>query len=284
MAGDGAKKEKKRTKEVVAREYTINLHKALHGTTFKKRAPKAIKVVRTPPSLALALPEHTSGLRAAVARCQLSPGRWVAALLRVWRPTLGPDTVFWSAAAQVKAFAQKAMKTKEVRVDTELNKQLWSNGIRNVRTRPADSASTLSASSLQTPCSAHGSHTDASLHSAALQVPRRVRVKISRKRNDDDDAKVRCQGSAIHASHHLLTASSLRRRSSSALLSSLTLAATSTTWARRRLNRDLQNGNTATQLQQRATRAAGIHARELHEIKLQEGVSRAPVAGIEANT
>jgi ribosomal protein L31E len=282
MAGDGAKKEKKRTKEVVAREYTINLHKALHGTTFKKRAPKAIKVVRTPPSLALALPEHTSGLRAVVARCQLSPGRWVAALLRVWRPTLGPDTVFWSAAAQVKAFAQKAMKTKEVRVDTELNKQLWSNGIRNVRTRPADNPSTLSASSLQTPCSAHGSHTDASLHSATSQVPRRVRVKISRKRNDDDDAKVRCQGSAIHASHHLLTASSLRRRSSSALLSSLTLVATSTTWARRRLNRPPSERN-ATQLQQRATRAAGTHARELHEIKLQEGVSRAPVAGIEAN-
>jgi hypothetical protein len=45
MAGD-----KKRAKEVVTREYTINLHKALHGATFKKRAPKAIKVVRPPPT------------------------------------------------------------------------------------------------------------------------------------------------------------------------------------------------------------------------------------------
>ena len=36
----------KRTKEIVTREYTINLHKALHGVTFKKRAPKAIKAVR----------------------------------------------------------------------------------------------------------------------------------------------------------------------------------------------------------------------------------------------
>ena len=44
MAGD-----KKRAKEVVTREYTINLHKALHGATFKKRAPKAIKVVRLRP-------------------------------------------------------------------------------------------------------------------------------------------------------------------------------------------------------------------------------------------
>ena len=32
--------------EVVTREYTINLHKALHGITFKKRAPKAVSYVR----------------------------------------------------------------------------------------------------------------------------------------------------------------------------------------------------------------------------------------------
>jgi hypothetical protein len=38
--------EKKRTKEIVTREYTINLHKALHNVTFKKRAPRAIKAVR----------------------------------------------------------------------------------------------------------------------------------------------------------------------------------------------------------------------------------------------
>ena len=43
MAG-GARK----TKEIVTREYTVNLHKALHGVTFKKRAPRAIKAVRAP--------------------------------------------------------------------------------------------------------------------------------------------------------------------------------------------------------------------------------------------
>lgn len=32
--------------EVVTRDYTIHLHKHMHGTTFKKRAPKAIKVIR----------------------------------------------------------------------------------------------------------------------------------------------------------------------------------------------------------------------------------------------
>jgi hypothetical protein len=37
---------KSRSKDVISREYTINLHKALHGVTFKKRAPKAVRAVR----------------------------------------------------------------------------------------------------------------------------------------------------------------------------------------------------------------------------------------------
>ncbi|CBI27955.3 unnamed protein product, partial [Vitis vinifera] len=39
-------KTKGRKEEVVTREYTINLHKRLHGCTFKKKAPKAIKEIR----------------------------------------------------------------------------------------------------------------------------------------------------------------------------------------------------------------------------------------------
>jgi large subunit ribosomal protein L31e len=47
MAKEAKKETKKSTlNEVVTREYTIHLHKHLHGTTFKKRAPKAIKVIR----------------------------------------------------------------------------------------------------------------------------------------------------------------------------------------------------------------------------------------------
>ncbi|KAL0241212.1 hypothetical protein GEMRC1_006447 [Eukaryota sp. GEM-RC1] len=30
----------------VTREYTVNLHKRVFGTQFKKRAPKALKVIR----------------------------------------------------------------------------------------------------------------------------------------------------------------------------------------------------------------------------------------------
>ncbi|XP_043689859.1 60S ribosomal protein L31-like [Telopea speciosissima] len=76
-----------RKEEVVTREYTINLHKRLHGCTFKKMAPKAIK--------------------------------------------------------EIRKFAQKAM--------AKLNKHVWSRGIRSVL--------------------------------------RQVRVRIARKRNDEEDAK-----------------------------------------------------------------------------------------------
>ncbi len=88
-------KKKSALNEVVSREYTIHLHKHLYGTSFKKRAPKAIKVIRD--------------------------------------------------------FAQKTMKTKDVRMDTGLNKAVWARGIKN--------------------------------------VDHRIRVLISRRRNDAEDAK-----------------------------------------------------------------------------------------------
>ena len=33
-------------KDVVTREYTINMHKRLHGVSFKKRAPRAVKEIK----------------------------------------------------------------------------------------------------------------------------------------------------------------------------------------------------------------------------------------------
>lgn len=53
--------------------------------------------------------------------------------------------------SEIRKFAQKAMKTQDVRIDSKLNKFLWSQGVRN--------------------------------------VPFRVRVRLSRKRNEDEDAK-----------------------------------------------------------------------------------------------
>lgn len=55
------------------------------------------------------------------------------------------------ALREIKAFAGKIMRTEDVRVEPELNKFIWSKGIRN--------------------------------------VPYRVRVKLSRRRNEDEDAK-----------------------------------------------------------------------------------------------
>ncbi|CAO3660974.1 unnamed protein product [Rhizopus stolonifer] len=55
------------------------------------------------------------------------------------------------AVKSVKAFATKAMGTKDVRLDPSLNKALWARGVK---------------------------HTD-----------HRIRVRIARKRNDDEDAK-----------------------------------------------------------------------------------------------
>ncbi|KAF8822490.1 ribosomal protein RPL31 [Cardiosporidium cionae] len=74
------------------RDYTIRLHKLLHKVQFKKRAPRAIR--------------------------------------------------------EIKSFARKVMQTKDVRIDTMLNKIIWSEGIRN--------------------------------------VPRRIRVRIARQANVDE--------------------------------------------------------------------------------------------------
>merc|ERR1712230_355813 len=81
--------------EVVTREYTINLHKRLHSSTFKKRAPRAVRAIRK--------------------------------------------------------FATEMMGTQDVRVHPQLNKAVWTKGVKN--------------------------------------VPARIRVRCERRRNDDEDAK-----------------------------------------------------------------------------------------------
>lgn len=90
-----AGKQRSAIADVVAREYTIHLHKRLHGVTFKDRAPKAIK--------------------------------------------------------EIKKFATLAMGTTDVRVDPQLNKKVWEGGVKG--------------------------------------CPFRIRVRISRRRNDEEGAK-----------------------------------------------------------------------------------------------
>ncbi|XP_018495375.1 60S ribosomal protein L31 [Galendromus occidentalis] len=87
-------KSKSSLNEVVTRECTINLHKHTYKVGLKKKAPRAIKVIRQ--------------------------------------------------------FAQKAMGTTDVRIDTRLNRHLWTRGIR--------------------------------------APPFRIRVRLQRRRNEDDDS------------------------------------------------------------------------------------------------
>ncbi|KAF9045276.1 ribosomal protein L31e-domain-containing protein [Panaeolus papilionaceus] len=99
MAPTGTKKKtggktRSALQDVVSREYTIHLHKRVHGRSFKKRAPWAVK--------------------------------------------------------SVIDFAQKTMGTKDIRIDPKLNQAVWAQGIKT--------------------------------------VPHRIRVKLERKRNDDDNA------------------------------------------------------------------------------------------------
>eukprot|EP00310_Coccolithus_braarudii_P019744 CAMPEP_0183335452 /NCGR_PEP_ID=MMETSP0164_2-20130417/3762_1 /TAXON_ID=221442 /ORGANISM="Coccolithus pelagicus ssp braarudi, Strain PLY182g" /LENGTH=122 /DNA_ID=CAMNT_0025504827 /DNA_START=48 /DNA_END=416 /DNA_ORIENTATION=+ len=94
MARTKEERKRNRAADVVTREYTIHMHKRLHGVTFKKRAKRAV--------------------------------------------------------AEVRKFATKMMGTDDVRIDAGLNKAIWSRGIRN--------------------------------------IPYRIRVRLSRKRNEDEEA------------------------------------------------------------------------------------------------
>lgn len=64
------------------------------------------------------------------------------------------------AVKEVKAFAKKMMGTEDVRVDTKLNKFLWSQGVK--------------------------------------AVPGRVRVRLARKRNDDEEATEKLYTLCMH--------------------------------------------------------------------------------------
>ena len=69
----------KKELQAITRKLRVNLHKQLQGVQFKKKAPRAIKVI--------------------------------------------------------KQLVKRNMLTKDVRIDTELNKEIWKNGVRNLPTR-----------------------------------------------------------------------------------------------------------------------------------------------------
>ncbi|KAI8976755.1 ribosomal protein L31e-domain-containing protein [Pilobolus umbonatus] len=64
------------------------------------------------------------------------------------------------AIKSIKAFAQTAMGTKDVRLDPSLNKAVWARGVKHIN--------------------------------------HRIRVRIARKRNDDEDAKEKLYSYVTH--------------------------------------------------------------------------------------
>ncbi|RMY93161.1 hypothetical protein D0861_02066 [Hortaea werneckii] len=122
--------------DVVAREYTIHLHK--HRMPYNI-VYAAMPAVRFTTSVALAkTPGTTSGGR-----------------LRQEHESNVHNVTFKKRAPRaikaIRTFAAKSMGTSDVRLDPQLNKKVWESGIKG--------------------------------------VPFRLRVRISRKRNDEEDAK-----------------------------------------------------------------------------------------------
>ncbi|KAK5127581.1 hypothetical protein LTR85_006921 [Meristemomyces frigidus] len=108
--------------DVVAREYTIHLHKRVHGVAFKKRAPRAIKEIRA----------------------------FAAKSMVCYLPSLTLPSYFVTVM-KGNANYLRVQGTTDVRLDPQLNKKVWESGIKG--------------------------------------VPFRLRVRISRKRNDEEGAK-----------------------------------------------------------------------------------------------
>jgi hypothetical protein len=67
--------------DVVAREYTIHMHKRLHGVSFKKRAPRAIKEIKAFATKSMVR------LPTPLACCPNAKQLEEAALLLVWNHT-----------------------------------------------------------------------------------------------------------------------------------------------------------------------------------------------------
>ncbi|EMS60372.1 60S ribosomal protein L31 [Triticum urartu] len=186
-----------RKEEVVTREYTVNLHKRLHGwyatsPALSLLARRSVPAARSDSIVHAVLlyscheqqlvnvPCHTSRItfgRELRALQQLSYAHGqlndllappkkvepdqlstVACSIRFSNGTVVKRSSFSTfkkkapnAIKELRKFAQKAMGTTDVRIDVKLNKLIWSSGIRS--------------------------------------VPRRVRVRIARRRNDEEDAK-----------------------------------------------------------------------------------------------
>ena len=96
------------------------------------------------------------------------------------------------AVREIKKFAEKQMGTPDVRIDTRLNKHLWSQGVRLVDvilyniTLFSTWSFIFSSKILYLSSSVIARHV--CIVCTLSHVPFRVRVRLSRKRNEDEDS------------------------------------------------------------------------------------------------
>jgi hypothetical protein len=166
MAGD-----KKRTKEVVTREYTVNLHKALHGVTFKKKAPRAIKAVRGRPG-----PPPRAACGPAGLRARRKAAR--SACPKPW-PMLTPGAPATRAGEGLRQEGDEDVRGPRGREAEQVSVE---------QGHPQRACCPMPKPVLPTPAATLRAEPRTL---APTQVPRRVRIQISRRRNDDEDAKAR---------------------------------------------------------------------------------------------
>lgn len=103
--------------DIATRDYTIHMSKRLYGVTFKKRAPRAISEIK-----------------------------------KFAQKAMGTRYIFISVCSSpLVDFCHSGLDRSNVRIDTALNKYVWSMGIRN--------------------------------------VAKRIRVRLERRRDEDEEAK-----------------------------------------------------------------------------------------------
>jgi len=124
-----------KSSDIVTRECTIHMSNRLYGVTFKNRAPRAIREVKAfaTKQMNTKYVDRTLAMNPSFAAVCFKCG------------FLPPVDSFFSHLSPLLFLSHR-----DVRISTDLNKFLWSRGVKN--------------------------------------VPARIRVRLSRKRNDDEDA------------------------------------------------------------------------------------------------
>ncbi|ELW55468.1 60S ribosomal protein L31 [Tupaia chinensis] len=119
----GKKKGRSAINEVVTREYTINIHKCIHGVGFKKRAPRALKEIRK---------FATKEIGTQMPFCHQRGGdpgiHHQHSQVHPWR---GLQETCPSGTQRNSEICHKGDRDSDVRPNTRLNKAAWARGIRN---------------------------------------------------------------------------------------------------------------------------------------------------------